>query len=64
MLGCHRNAGVRIYVRTQSMTLEQRFIRVYAKRGERWYAVAVQVVPIPGRTPAPPPAPQPPGSTD
>jgi len=47
--------GGRIYVRTPSMTIEQRFMRVYAKREERWQAVTVQVVPIPGRTPAPPP---------
>jgi hypothetical protein len=47
----------RIYVRTQSMTTEQRFMRVYAKRAGRWQAVGVQVVPIPGLQPGQPPAP-------
>ena len=27
-------------------TVRQRFLRVYAKRGGRWWAVAVQVVPL------------------
>ena len=45
----------RICVQTQSKTIEHRFMRVYAKRAERWHAVAVQVVPLPGREPPPPP---------
>jgi len=45
----------RIYVRTASMTIEQRFMRVYAKRAERWQAVGVQVVPVADRQPAPAP---------
>ena len=46
----------RIYVQTASMIIEHRFMRVYAKRAGRWQAVGVQVVPLPDRTPAPPPA--------
>jgi len=46
----------RIHVQTASMTIEHRFMRVYAKRDGRWQAVGVQVVPLPGREPAPPPA--------
>lgn len=46
----------RIYVRTQSMTIEHRFMRLYAKHAERWQAVCVQVVPLPDRQPASPPA--------
>ena len=45
----------RIRVQTASMTIEHRFMRVYAKRDERWQAVSVQVVPVPDRPPAPPP---------
>jgi hypothetical protein len=48
----------RIHVQTQSRTIEHRFMRVYAKRGERWQAVAVQLVPIPGRPAPDPPPPQ------
>lgn len=46
----------RIHVRTPSTTIEHRFMRVYAKRAGRWQAVSVQVVPLPDRPPAPPPA--------
>jgi len=47
----------RIQVRTPSTTIEHRFMRVYAKRAERWQAVAVQVVPVPDRPPGLPPPP-------
>jgi Domain of unknown function (DUF4440) len=47
----------RIHVQTASMTFEHRFMRVYAKRAERWQAVGVQVVPVADRQPGQPPAP-------
>ena len=49
----------RIHVRTASATIEHRFMRVYARRAGRWQAVSVQVVPIPERPAAQPPAPEP-----
>jgi ketosteroid isomerase-like protein len=58
--GATATACGRIYVQTPSRTIEHRFMRVYARRGERWQAVAVQVVPAPDR---PPPDPPPPLST-
>ena len=36
----------RVDVRVGDEHIRQRFMRVYAKRGERWWAVAVQVIPI------------------
>ena len=33
-------------VRVGDETIRQRFMRVYAKRDKRWWAVAVQIIPI------------------
>ena len=35
-----------VTIRTAETFIQQRFTRIYAKRGERWRAVAVQVVPL------------------
>jgi ketosteroid isomerase-like protein len=39
--------------RGPGLTLEQRFMRVYAKRDGRWQCVATQVIPVPGQERAP-----------
>lgn len=49
----------RIFVETPSGVIEQRYMRVYAKREGRWWAVSVQVVPLPGRAAAEPRPPAP-----
>ena len=36
----------RVDVKAGDETVQQRFLRVYAKREGRWWAVAVQVVPV------------------
>ena len=35
-----------VAIRTAEDLIQQRFTRIYAKRGERWRAVAVQIVPL------------------
>ena len=35
-----------VTIRTAETFIQQRFTRTYAKRGERWRAVAVQIVPM------------------
>lgn len=47
----------RILVETPSEVIEQRYMRVFSKRDGRWWAVTVQVVPLPGRSVAKPPPP-------
>jgi hypothetical protein len=49
----------RITVETPSEVIDQRYMRVYSKRHGRWWAVSVQVVPMPGRQAAEPPPPAP-----
>ncbi|HMI93772.1 MAG TPA: hypothetical protein VK509_20505, partial [Polyangiales bacterium] len=49
----------RIMVETASAVIEQRYMRVYSKRQGRWWAVSVQVVPVPGGGAAEPPPPAP-----
>src|SRR5262245_25402568 len=39
----------RIVVETASEVIEQRYMRVFSKRQGRWWAVTVQVVPMPPR---------------
>jgi hypothetical protein len=48
----------RIVVETASEIIDQRYMRVYSKRQARWWAVSVQVVPMPGHVVVelPPPA--------
>jgi ketosteroid isomerase-like protein len=48
MFGPTAIVGGRIRVERDAQTLEQRFVRVYAKRDARWQAVAVQVFPVVG----------------
>lgn len=49
----------RVMVETASEVIDQRYMRVYSKRQGRWWAVSVQVVPVPGRRAAEPPPPSP-----
>ncbi len=35
-----------VTVKTAGDFIQQRFTRIYAKRGKRWRAVAVQIVPL------------------